>query len=177
MCRSWVCGKAGWLDLGDGVALWALWPLPEEEMRGIDADDKNERSLVLKLVYGEFSVLLTGDAGLPSEKRLLRAGQPVGAQVLKVGHHGSESSSWPAFVEAVGASVAVIQVGAGNSYEHPRPEVLETLGGRLVLRNDEDGRVHIRSDGRLMWIETENGEISEILDGSDVRYTQGTVPR
>ena len=169
--------QGGWLDLGDGVALWALWPLPEEEMRGIDADDKNERSLVLKLVYGEFSVLLTGDAGLPSEKRLLRAGQPVGAQVLKVGHHGSESSSWPAFVEAVGASVAVIQVGAGNSYEHPRPEVLETLGGRLVLRNDEDGRVHIRSDGRLMWIETENGEISEILDGSDVRYTQGTVPR
>ena len=164
--------QGGWLDLGDGVALWTLWPPPETELHGWDEDDKNERSLVLKLVYGEFSVLLTGDSGQPSEVRLLRTGQPVGAQVLKVGHHGSETSSSPAFIEAVGASVAVIQVGAENRYGHPDPEVLENLGGRLVLRNDRDGRVHIRSDGRLMWIETENGEISEILARSGVAHTK-----
>ena len=159
--------QGGWLDLGDGVALWALWPPREEELGGLEEDDKNERSLVLKLVYGEFSVLLTGDAGLPSEERLLREGQPVAAHVLKVGHHGSEHSSSPAFVEAVGPSVAIIQVGAENRYGHPDPEVLEILGGRLVLRNDREGRVHIWSDGRLMWIGVENGDGTELLEWGD----------
>lgn len=149
--------RGGWLDLGDGVALWALWPPPEEALKGLDEDDKNERSLVLKLVYGDFTALLTGDAGQPSEERLLHGGQPLAAQVLKVGHHGSEHSSSSAFVEAVGPSVAVIQVGAENRYGHPDPEVLEILDGRLVLRNDLEGRVHIRTDGKLMWIETERG--------------------
>ena len=164
--------QGGWLDLGDGVALWALWPPPEAALRGWDGDDKNERSLVLKLVYGDLAVLLTGDSGHPSEERLLRAGQPLGAQVLKVGHHGSEHSSSPAFLAAVGPSVAVIQVGAENRYGHPDAEVLEILGGQLVLRNDRDGRVHIRSDGRLMWIETENGEISGLLARSGAAYME-----
>ena len=158
--------QGAWLDLGDGVALWALWPPREEALRGLEEDDKNERSLVLKLVYGEFSVLLTGDAGLPSEERLLREGQPVAAHVLKVGHHGSEHSSSPAFVEAVGPSVAIIQVGAENRYGHPDPEVLEILGGRLVLRNDREGRVHIWSDGRLMWVEAEKGDGTGLLEWS-----------
>jgi competence protein ComEC len=159
--------QGAWLDLGDGVALWALWPPREEELRGLEEDDKNERSLVLKLVYGEFSVLLTGDAGLPSEETLLREGQPIAAHVLKVGHHGSEHSSSPAFVEAVSPSVAIIQVGAENRYGHPDPEVLEILGGRLVLRNDREGRVHIWSDGRLMWIGTEKGDGTELLEWGD----------
>ena len=158
--------QGGWLDLGDGVALWALWPPREEKLRGLEEDDKNERSLVLKLVYGEFSALLTGDAGLPSEAQLLREGQPVAAHVLKVGHHGSEHSSSRAFVEAVGPSVAVIQVGAENRYGHPDPEVLEILGGRLVLRNDRAGRVHIWSDGRLMWVGAEKGDGTELLEWS-----------
>ena len=149
--------QGGWLDLGDGVALWALWPPPEVELNGFDEDDKNERSLVLKLVYGEFTALVTGDAGQPSEKLLLQRSQPIEAHVLKVGHHGSEHSSSAAFVEAVGPSVAVIQVGAENRYGHPNPEVLKILDGRLVLRNDLEGRVHVRSDGKLMWIETEEG--------------------
>ena len=156
--------QGAWLDLGDGVALWALWPPREAFLTGLDEDDKNERSLVLKLVYGSFSVLLTGDAGLPSETRLLREGQPVAAHVLKVGHHGSEYSSSPVFIEAVGPSVAIIQVGAENRYGHPDPEVLEALGGRLVLRNDRAGRVHIWSDGRLMWIGTEKGDGTELLE-------------
>ena len=159
--------QGAWLDLGDGAALWVLWPPREEALRGLDEDDKNERSLVLKLVYGEFSVLLTGDAGLPSEERLLREGQPVAAHVLKVGHHGSEHSSSPAFVEAVGPSVAIIQVGAENRYGHPDPEVLEILDGRLVLRNDREGRVHIWSDGRLMWVETEKGDGTELMEWSN----------
>ena len=68
--------------------------------------------------------------------------------MLKVGHHGSNSATSPEFVEAVNPSVAVIQVGADNEYGHPTEEVLATLDGRLVLRNDRDGRIEISSDGR-----------------------------
>ncbi len=163
--------QGGWLDLGDGVSLWALWPPPEAELRGWEEDDKNERSLVLRLVYGDFTLLLTGDSGHASEKRLLRTGQPLAAQVLKVGHHGSDASTGPAFIEAVGAGVAVIQVGADNRYGHPDPDLLARLHRQLILRNDKHGRVHIRSDGKQMWIETENGEISEILARSGPAQT------
>ncbi|MCB0047009.1 MAG: ComEC/Rec2 family competence protein [Caldilineaceae bacterium] len=142
----------GWIDLGDGVGLWILWPPPggfEHE----HAD--NENSLVAKLVYGDFSVLLTGDAGLPSEDVWLAQDAPVQAAVLKVGHHGSSSATSPEFVEAVDPAVAVIQVGADNDYGHPAQEVLATLDGRLVLRNDQAGRITISSDGRRMWIREE----------------------
>ncbi len=165
--------QGSWMDLGDGVSLWALWPPPEEGLEGLDEDDKNERSLILKLVYGEFTVLLTGDAGQSSEERLLSGEQALAAHVLKVGHHGSEQSSSRGFIEAVGASVAVIQVGAGNRYGHPDPEVLEALNGRLILRNDKDGRVHIRSDGKLMWIETEKGIITDLIERAGVVTTLG----
>lgn len=146
--------QGGWIDLGDGVGLWVLWPPPEEAMPLVEDDDKNERSLVLRLVYGEFSVLLTGDAGLPAEEALMRAGQPLAAQVLKVGHHGSASSTGAGFVAAVRPAVAVIQVGE-NRYGHPDEGVLANLDGRLVLRNDWHGRIHLRSDGQRMWLETE----------------------
>ena len=163
--------QGGWLDLGDGVALWALWPPPEEALHDFEEHDKNERSLILKLVYGEFTVLLTGDAGQPSEERLLGGGQPLAAHVLKVGHHGSEHSSGRGFVGAVGPSVAVIQVGAENRYGHPDPEVLEVLDGRLVLRNDLEGRIHIWSDGKLMWIGTESGAVSDLIELSGAATT------
>ena len=146
--------QGGWIDLGDGVALWVLWPPPEEAMPPVEDDDKNERSLVLRLVYGEFSVLLTGDAGLPAEKAMAGGGQPLAAHILKVGHHGSRNSTGADFVRAVQPEIAVIQVGE-NRYGHPTEDVLDTLAGRLVLRNDLHGRIHVGSDGAQMWIETE----------------------
>ena len=140
-----------WLDLGDGVALWVLWP-PTDSARALS---DNERSLVLKLVYGNFSVLLTGDAGLASETRWLQQGLPLAATVLKVGHHGSDQSTSPALVAAVQPQIAVIQVGADNRYGHPAPAVLEALRGRHVLRTDEDGAAEILSDGTQMWIRSQ----------------------
>lgn len=160
--------QGGWMDLGDGVALWALWPPPEEAMPPVDDDDKNERSLVLRLVYGEFSVLLTGDAGLPAEKAMQKGGQPLAAHILKVGHHGSRSSTGADFVRAVQPEIAVIQVGE-NRYGHPAEDVLATLAGRLVLRNDVQGRIHVRSDGVQMWVETERRNPLEMLDVSPGR--------
>jgi competence protein ComEC len=142
----------GWLDLGDGVALWVLWPAADG-FTGEDAD--NENSLVTRLVYGDFSALLTGDAGLASERLLVSQGAPLASTLLKAGHHGSRSSSSPAFIARVAPQIAVIQVGAENDYGHPHAEVLDELAGRTVLRNDLDGRIHVWSDGRVLWSETE----------------------
>lgn len=141
----------GWIDLGDGVALWVLWP-PSVPVQGEQAD--NENSLVLKLVYGDFSLLLTGDAGLDSEQRWLEMGAPLAATVLKVGHHGSASSTGSAFVAAVNPQMAVIQVGE-NRYGHPTQTVLDTLAGRTVLRTDEVGRIHLRTDGQQIVLDKE----------------------
>lgn len=148
----------GWLDLGNGVALWVLWP-PPEPVTGDNAD--NENSLVTRLVYGNFSALLTGDAGIPTEKALIAAGAPLASTVLKVGHHGSEHSSSAAFLRAVAPALAVIQVGTDNDYGHPHQAVLAALTAwnpvMPVLRTDQAGRIHLWTDGEKMWVETEQG--------------------
>ncbi|MEZ4712674.1 MAG: ComEC/Rec2 family competence protein [Caldilineaceae bacterium] len=142
----------GWVDLGDGVSLWMIWP-PAGGF--VTEDTKNENSLVLKLVYGEFSVILTGDAGRPSEAEWIKSGAPIASTVLAVGHHGSSTATSPEFLQVVGAPIAVIQSGVDNSYGHPHQEVLDALGERTILRNDIQGRIHIWSDGEQMWIQTE----------------------
>lgn len=141
-----------WIDLGDGVALWILSP-SVDGYAGDDAD--NDNSLVAKLVYANFSALLTGDAGLASEQRLLDGGAPLHATVLKLGHHGSRSGSGATFIAGVAPQFAVIQVGRDNDYGHPHPEVLDRLGGATVLRNDLHGRIHLQSDGQLLWTDRE----------------------
>jgi competence protein ComEC len=142
----------GWVDLGDGIALWVFWP-PATPVGGDNVS--NENSLVMKLVYGDFSVLLTGDAGIPSESSWLADQLPLVSTVLKVGHHGSATSTSRGLVEAVNPTWAVIQVGANNTYGHPTQEALDVLDGRTVYRNDLHGRIHFVSDGRQVSVETE----------------------
>jgi competence protein ComEC len=142
----------GWIDLGDGVALWVLWP-PEQPITGDDAS--NENSLVTKLVYGNFSVLLTGDAGIPSESTWLAEGLPLASTVLKVGHHGSSHSTSTGLVAAVNPQWAIIQVGANNTYGHPTQAALDALAGHTILRNDLNGRIDFATDGQQVWVETE----------------------
>jgi competence protein ComEC len=150
--------SSGWIDLGDGVALWVLWPPAEPFVATGETDEQfvdNENSLVMKLTYGDFSVLLTGDAGLPAEMAMLAAGASVQATVLKVGHHGSNGSTSATFLQSVNPQIAVIQAGVDNDYGHPHQEVLDRLGRRTILRNDLHGRIHLYSDGRQLWLETE----------------------
>jgi competence protein ComEC len=116
------------------------------------AFDLNERSLVVKLTAGSVSFLLTGDLGADGEEALLRSGADVGATVLKVGHHGSGSSTTEEFLSRVRPSAGVISVGKGNSYGHPAPEVLTRLEGVPVLRTDEDGDVKFVTDGTRLWV-------------------------
>jgi competence protein ComEC len=126
-----------WTD--DGVTLEILAPsLPVLADTG---DDINENSIVAMMYYGDFRELFMGDAGESSEERLLASGIDLHAAALKVGHHGSQYASTPAFVAAVHPRVAIISVGRHNTFGHPAPSTLETLtaAGATVFRTDRCG--------------------------------------
>ena len=131
-----------------GIAFDVLWPPPDFEVRG--DDELNDGSIVLRVRYGGVAVLLTGDIESDAEGRLLASGQDIQCAVLKVAHHGSDSSTSNEFVQAVHPAYAVISVGAENEYGHPSRTVLERLAaiGARVLRTDERGTIVISTDGR-----------------------------
>ncbi len=115
----------------------------------------NDGSLVLRLDYGETSVLLTGDAEEAAEQAMMAAGLPLNVDVLKVGHHGSAASTSTAFLARVAPQVAVISVGAENRFGHPSPEVLARLASVQVLRTDQHGRIEVISDGQKLSVRWE----------------------
>lgn len=139
------------LPVGD-LLISVLHPGPEP-LTGTASDDNNN-AIVLRLDFGRFSVLLTGDAEREAEEALIAAGLPLHADVLKVGHHGSNGSTSTAFVVAVQPRLAVISVGRGNPFGHPHPAVLERLAGIEIWRTDQHGRIEVASDGVKMWVKT-----------------------
>ncbi|MBI4570837.1 MAG: ComEC/Rec2 family competence protein, partial [Chloroflexi bacterium] len=139
------------IDLGDGATLRVLGPTAES----LAAGEVNDASLVLKLSWRNVSFLLTGDIEIDGEEALLRSGAAVGAQVLKVAHHGSATSTSPAFLRAVEPAVSVVSVGEGNRYGHPSPSVVERLGETLLLRTDQNGTVRLETDGERLWVDVE----------------------
>ena len=112
-------------------------------------EDTNNTSIVIRIVYGDTSFLFTGDAEQETEARILESGQDIESTVLKVGHHGSSTSTSQAFLDAVSPTYAVISCGKGNSYGHPHSETLAKLAsaGVEVLRTDELGDIYCTSDG------------------------------
>jgi competence protein ComEC len=116
----------------------------------------NDDSLALRITYRRRSLLLTGDMEKPMERAALADGEPLRADILKVGHHGSNTSSTGPFLDAVAPEVAVISDGFENTFHHPNPLVLERLKAHHagVLRTDRDGLVTIRTDGRRISVET-----------------------
>ena len=126
---------------GAEVTILHCWP---------EAWSTNDMSICLRIDYGSTAFLFTGDAETMSEYMMLDSGMPLQADVLKVGHHGSASSSSPEFIAAVNPSYAVISCGRDNSYGHPHPATLETLEGIRVLRTDELGTIIIHSDGQTI---------------------------
>ena len=115
-------------------------------------DDNNEMSVVIKSTFGDTSIMLTGDAEKESEADILKiwGNGSLKCDVLKVGHHGSLSSTTQDFLDAVSPSIAVISCGAGNKYGHPLPQTLEKLEkkGIKIYRTDEDGSIVLRTDGK-----------------------------
>ncbi len=138
----------------DGVEAQFLWPeIPPEE---VGSSPKNNDSLMLRLKYGERTLMLPGDAEKQAESAVLdeNGETALRADVLKVGHHGSKNSTMPKFLAAVHPRVAVISAGEDNPYGHPSPELLErlTAAGLRILRTDRDGAVHVLTDGKQLEI-------------------------
>ena len=115
-----------------------------------DFASANTSSIAFKLEYGETSFLFTGDMEKESERSTLQKKYDVSADVLKVAHHGSSTSTIEAFLDAVSPRIAVISVGEDNKYKHPGEDVIELLNlkGVEIYRTDLDGDIVIISDGK-----------------------------
>lgn len=148
-----VAGKV--IDLGSGATITILHP--SGSLVGQAMKKVNNNSVVAMLDYGETEVLLTGDIEKQAERSILLSGISVDADILKIAHHGSKTSSIPEFLTAVSPEVAIIQVGAKNRYGHPTPEVLKRLDdfGIKYYRNDTDGNIKVTSDGKNFKVEHE----------------------
>jgi competence protein ComEC len=144
------------LDIGDRITvgtwrLTALGPPPEASK----VASENDRSLVLVAESGARRVLLTADIEVAGEAWLVASGWPLRADVEVVPHHGSKTSSSVPFTQAVSPAVAVVSVGARNSYGHPAAEVLARYEGSRLLRTDLAGTVTLATDGTRLWVRTE----------------------
>lgn len=129
------------------------------------AEDSNDNSIVLKVSFGATSFLFTGDAERAEEQDLLNSGVNLQSTVLKVGHHGSDTSTSYPFLRAVAPQYAVISVGAGNSYGHPTEAVLSRLrdAGVTTFRTDMQGEITAVSDGQTINFSTAKNAVAETL--------------
>jgi competence protein ComEC len=137
----------------DGVSVTFLAP---DSAWTAQLHDPNLASTVALVQYGAMRFLLTGDAEAPEEAWLIaHAASQLHADVLKVAHHGSSTSSSAGFLDAVDPRVALVSVGAGNAYGHPSSEVMHDLAerGAMVLRTDQLGTVVVRTDGRTLQVQ------------------------
>ena len=142
------------IQLGHGVNVTILNPTQPPEF-----DNANDNSIVLRLHVYNVTFLLTGDSEAPSEASILSAGYNQNCTILKVGHHGSRTSTSSEYLEAIDPEIAVISVGEGNRYGHPHNETL----GKIVLMNvtvyrtDLHGTISITTDGMKYHIKIEKG--------------------
>ena len=128
-------------------------PITESE------SDRNNGSVVMKIIYGDTSFLFTGDAEREEEQEILNAGYDLSATVLKVGHHGSKNSTTYPFLREIMPKYAVISVG-DNSYGHPTEDTLSRLRDAdvKVYRTDMQGDIVVESDGKTVTITTAKNE-------------------
>jgi competence protein ComEC len=138
------------IDLGPEVKINILNP-PVPLSQGIE-DELNNNSVVIKLTYGEFTALFTGDMEQYGEQRLLATNrEAIDADVLKAGHHGSRYSSTNTFLNAVSPQVVIISTGADNAYGHPHQEALNRMDAAAsvqhVFRTDIDGAITLKTNG------------------------------
>jgi len=144
------------IDLGNGIEMQVL--NPQEGLFEETSHDVDNNGVVLRLTWGKVSFLFTADIREEAEFELIGQRANLRSTVLKVAHHGSETSTTSQFLAAVAPEVAVISVGADNPFGHPGPEVMERLIGRLgednVYRTDEDGTIEFITDGERLWVRT-----------------------
>lgn len=119
----------------------------------VDPTDKNNYSIVIRMVYGDTAFMFTGDAETKSETALMKlfGTDDLHCDVFKIGHHGSTTSTSVKFLKAINPSIAVISCGKDNSYGHPKKEILDRIAeytNAEILRTDELGTIIITSDGK-----------------------------
>lgn len=126
------------------------------------SSDTNNSSIVLRVVYGATSFLFTGDAEYEVEQAIIGSGAPLGSTVLKVGHHGSSTSSGYQFIWNVMPQYAVISCGKNNSYGHPHDEVVSRLqdAGATILRTDQQGDIFFTSNGQTVTYRVSRNDVS-----------------
>ena len=159
------------IDLGGGAILTVLAPQPplftrEQIMKG-GGNELNANSIVMRLDYGDFSLLLAGDAEAQTEDRLLNKDLNLSATVLKVGHHGSKYASSENFLKRVKPEAAIISTGEFNRYGHPATVVLERLkaaGVNKLFRTDLQGEISITTTGRI-----KDGKLYEIKAAKETK--------
>lgn len=144
------------------------------------ASDANNTSIVLMVQYGETSFLFTGDAEREAEQAILNSGVDLSATILKVGHHGSDTSTTYPFLREVMPQYAVISVGDGNSYDHPTDSTLSRLRDAdvTIYRTDIHGDVYVSSDGKTITISSDyTATTDEIMTpgGTTVRPQKPTT--
>jgi competence protein ComEC len=146
------------IDLGNGIEMEVL--NPPESLFEETSHDVDNNGVVLRLTWGKVSFLFTADIREEAEFELIGRRANLKSTVLKVAHHGSETSTSPQFLAAVDPEVAVISVGADNTFGHPSPEVVERLIDRVgednVYRTDEDSTVEFITDGERLWVKADS---------------------
>lgn len=150
-----ILGQSIVLPSGDKITFLEVVSLESAKNTETKELSENERSLGVLLEIGETHWLMTGDGEGIWESSLLTTGLLPQVDVLKIGHHGSETSSYESFLDFVSPKLAIVSVGAGNSYGHPSPITLQKLKERgvRVLRTDEHGDIILATDGVKIWID------------------------
>lgn len=166
-CGITLCAKGDCWEIG-AAKINVLWP------QNASNEETNNTSIVFTLKYGKITYLFTGDAEKDVETRIINSGADIKADVLKVGHHGSITSSSYYFLRTVMPQLAVISCGKDNSYGHPHKEVLERyLQAEItVYRTDELGTVCISTDGEKLTAKC-GGNVQEV---NVVSATPGLQP-
>lgn len=146
------------IHLGDGAYADVLYPDHD-----VSREETNEGSIILKVVYGKTSFMLTGDASSEIESKLIAHARAddgdateLQSTVLKAGHHGSKYSTSAEWLAAVHPAFVVISAGKENRYGHPAPEVLDRTqrAGATVVSTIEQGTIEFVSDGETIWLES-----------------------
>lgn len=148
------------IDIGGGVYIQILFP-----DRNVEQVSPNTGSIVMKIIYGDTSVLLQGDSVASIEQYLLEMdGDYLKSDILKVGHHGSKTSSVKEYVEKVSPKYAVISAGSDNSYGHPHKEVVENLSDLNIktIATCNNGAIHFESDGREFVLKNTNTKVVKV---------------
>jgi len=151
--KTTYASAGGQIDLSGNIYLEVI--NPQANYIEETSSDIDNNAMVLRLVYNDISFLFTADIGTQAERKLIDNGWELNSEVLKVAHHGSNTSISDKFIRVISPDVAVISVGADNKFGHPSNDVLDRLSDTQVFRTDINGTIEFITDGSRLWQKSE----------------------